>query len=87
MIKEFHGKYYYIEFKSKRNALLIATDLLTNKELKDEDFYLMERPEGNFVIVSGRHCNNGTEKGFRGSKYHEWERIKARARKLEKEES
>ena len=87
MLSKFHGKHYYIEFNSKAKALIVLDALANSKTLKDEKFELVSY-SNKCVIVSERLCFSiGKEEGFRGKKYHEWERIKAFANKIKKEES
>lgn len=77
MIKELHGKRYYMEFDSITDAMIVWLALRHNIVLYDEDFDIY-KIDDRFAVVSKRKCNNGTtEEGFRGTKYHEWEQIKA----------
>lgn len=73
MVKQFHGKYYYIECNTANIANKIMSMINTTPELDDEKFRVVY----DTVIVSNAKC--GT---FRGIKYAAWEKIKRYAYKL-----
>ena len=84
MISAFHGKYYYMELPNNDYAR-IAQDLISNSDsLKDEIFEICYI-DGRVVIVSDAAVCGKNGPGFRGNKYHEWERIKNTMYKLIKE--
>lgn len=86
MIPELHGKHYYMELPDNHYAN-IAQDLINdNYALKDEIFNICYI-DGKVVIISNAACCGKYGPGFRGDKYHEWERIKTHMYKLIKEES
>ena len=80
MIKELHGKHYYMAFDiDDWDVCSEIFDILAESDtLKGESFYL-RRMDDKYVIASEASCAS-----FRGAKYHEWERIKALSYTLKK---
>ena len=79
MVKELHGKHYYIELR-KGESLLVVRNLIDNqKALSDETFDVMWH-NGNQVIFS-----KAGRESFRGPKYNAWEKVKRDFYKIRRE--
>lgn len=78
MKKQYHGKYYYVEYAMHSTARKILAFINCQEEFKDEEFQ----------IVEDFHCvvSKTPVPGFRGPKYQAWERVKRYVQKLHKEE-
>lgn len=70
MVKELHGKHYYIELKKGESLLSLRTLLDNQRVLHDEVFDVMWH-NGNQVLYSKAKCTT-----FRGEKYRAWEKVK-----------
>lgn len=77
MIKDIHGKHYYVDVgTNKRLAEYAYAYLWTSKELYDEEFEC-QTVDGHYIIVSVAKCGY-----FRGPKYSAWEKLKRNIYKL-----
>lgn len=76
MLKDFHGKVYYLEIKNFEELHFVKNLIMKNKELKKEVFYICPITYGltvtSFVIYSEAKCGE-----FRGEKYSAWEKVKS----------
>lgn len=79
MVKEFHGKRYYVELENVYQAVDAQRFLDTIKGLRDETFGLRKMPNNHWIIYS-----NSPVETFRGQKYSDWEKFKRYVYKLKK---
>lgn len=80
MVKELHGKVYYIELRDYQEVVTVQKIKNESFSLKDEFFVLKKRDENSWILYSEAPTGS-----FRGSKYREWEKLKATIYKLRKE--
>lgn len=80
MIKELHGKYYYIELKNFMELHEVIDLIKSEESLKDEKFNLSRVPGGNWIVLSEAPCEH-----FRGEKYSSWEKVKRKLYTLRRE--
>lgn len=80
MVKELHGKLYYIELWDYQEVILAQKILEKSSSLKDEFFVLKRRGEDSWLLYSEAPIGS-----FRGSKYRELEKLKATIYKMRKE--
>lgn len=80
MVKELHGKLYYIELRDYQEVILAQKILEKSFSLKDEFFVLKRRREDSWILYSEAPIES-----FRGSKYREWEKLKVTIYKMRKE--
>lgn len=75
--KEFHGKHYYIILENQEEVDYAKFLLDSSGPLRDECFRCLElgepKKDRKYAVVSYAKLET-----FRGTKYAEWERIKAR---------
>lgn len=77
MIKELHGKHYYVELDNYQ-LVIEAQNLISEDDvLKNELFTLSKMDNGKWVIFTEEKCGN-----FRGPKYRAWERFKRNIYKI-----
>jgi hypothetical protein len=77
MKKQYHGKYYYVEYIKYDTAKKILNFINCQKEFD----------EGEFRIVDDFMCivSKTPVPGFRGPQYQAWQRVKTYVQKLHKE--
>ncbi len=76
MNRQFHGKYYYVEFVKHSTARKILNFINCQEEFEDGEFRIVN----DFYIVSKTPVPM-----FRGPQYRAWERVKRYVQKLHKE--
>lgn len=80
MIKELHGKRYYVDLGEDRQIVLKAHDFRkTLNSLQDEIFSIKKLENGHWIMYS----ESGLET-FRGKKYSDWEKFKRYVYKLKR---
>ena len=80
MVKELHGKHYYIELEYYQLVIEAQRLISEDNVLKNETFTLSKMDNGHWVIFTDETCGN-----FRGPKYRSWERFKRNIYKIKKE--
>lgn len=80
MIKELHGKKYYVDLGDNYQIVIEAQSFLTTLEsLQDETFGLRKTEDKHWIIYSDSRVE-----AFRGQKYSDWERFKRYVYKLKR---
>ena len=82
MIKELHGKVYYIDLgKDETIVEKVKQFVLEERALANEVFFITRHPlpDGNFVLESKAKVES-----FRGDKYSAWERVKRKVYSLKR---
>lgn len=80
MIEALHGKRYYMEFNTNEwDACIKTFDALAESGVLENEPFYIQLINGKYVIYSEASCTS-----FRGPKYREWERIKAKAYRLKR---
>lgn len=87
MVKEYHGKTYYMEFDNDKLAEKCIKMIFDNPYFEEDLVGLrVNKDTGKCVVYfppgAGYRCGD-----FRGEKYSAWEKIKRDMYKLKKEES
>jgi len=81
MIKEFHGKRYYVDLGDNYQVVIEAQIFKSNLEsLQDETFGIRKMPNNHWVIYS-----DSPVESFRGQKYSDWEKFKRFIYKLKRD--
>ena len=81
MVKEFHGKNYYVEVPNYQIVIEMIDYLWEDPILNDEFFGLTKTPDGTWVLYSDAKVGK-----FRNKKYAAWEKFKRFVYKLKKED-
>lgn len=77
MKKQFHGKYYYVEYYNFDTAKKILNFINCQEEFEDNEFRIVN----DFMCI----VSKTPVPMFRGPQYVAWERIKRYVQKLHKE--
>ena len=80
MIKEFHGKNYYVEVPIYQMVIQMMDYISDDPILSKEFFGLTKKPGGTWVLYSDAKVGD-----FRGKKYSAWEKFKRFVYKMKKE--
>lgn len=77
MKKQYHGKYYYVEYIKYDTARKILNFINCQEEFEDGEFRIVD----DFMCI----VSKTPVPGFRGPQYQAWERVKRYVQKLHKE--
>lgn len=77
MIKELHGKHYYVELDNYQLVIEAQRMISEDPILKDEFFVMTKNNQGTWIIYSEAKCGS-----FIGKKYSAWEKFKRDIYKL-----
>ena len=70
MIKDLHGKHYYISMNTYQEVLLVE-DFISNLEALKDELWTLTKVDHKWILFSDAHCGD-----FRGAKYSAWEKVK-----------
>lgn len=81
MIKEFHGKRYYINLGPDPNLVEHVFIFLYQQTPIANEWWTVRVVDGDLILV----CLSAPMESFRGERYSSWEKVKRYAYKLKKE--